>query len=428
MSAAAGVAAQTACEAEVQGAGATCRLCGSALEALVVDLGASPLANSYLTAAQVGRMEPFYPLRALVCGRCFLVQLEAFEPPERIFSDYAYFSSYSSTWLEHCRRYTELMTERFGLDGSSEVVEIASNDGYLLQYFRECGIPVLGIEPARNVAQVAIEKGIPTLVEFFGRERARAAAQSHAADLLLGNNVLAHVPDLNDFVAGMKVLLKPDGVITMEFPHLMRLIEENQWDTIYHEHFSYFSFLTAGRAFEAHGLRLFDVEELPTHGGSLRIYGCHAEDASKPESDRARELRERERAAGYERIETYLAYGRRVARDKREILRFLIELKEQGLRIVGYGAPAKGNTLLNYCGVRGDFIEFTCDLNPHKQGHFLPGSHIPIRPPEAIREERPDVVLILPWNLKDEIMAQLDFIREWGGRFAARTPELKLLA
>jgi SAM-dependent methyltransferase len=406
----------------------SCRFCGAPLQAVFADLGMSPLANSYLPPERVNAMEPFYPLRALVCDRCFLVQLEEFETPEEIFSDYAYFSSYSSSWLEHSRRYAEQMVQRLALDEQSQVVEIASNDGYLLQYFREREIAVLGIEPAANVAEVAVEKGVPTVVEFFGEDVARRLAEGSAADLLLGNNVLAHVPDLNDFVAGMKVLLKPGGVITMEFPHLMRLIEENQWDTIYHEHFSYFSFLTVSAVFEAHGLRLFDVEELPTHGGSLRIYGAHAEDAEKPESATARELRDRERAAGYERLDTYLGYGRRVEQDKRQILSFLIDLKEQDLRIVGYGAPAKGNTLLNYCGVRREFIDYTCDLNPHKQGHFLPGSHIPIRSPEEIREDKPDVVLILPWNLKDEIMEQLGFIREWGGRFAARTPELTLLS
>jgi SAM-dependent methyltransferase len=404
-----------------------CRFCGAAVEAVFADLGMSPLANSYLPPEAVNSMEPFYPLRALVCGECFLVQLEEFQTPERIFSDYAYFSSYSSSWLDHSRRYSEQMIARLDLGDSSHVIEIASNDGYLLQFFHERQIPVLGIEPAANVAKVALQKGIPTLVEFFGEDTARSLAKESAADLLLGNNVLAHVPDLNDFVAGMKILLKAGGVITMEFPHLMRLIEENQWDTIYHEHFSYFSFLTVSRVFEAHGLRLFDVEELPTHGGSLRIYGAHAEDREKPETDAARELRERERAAGLEELDTYLGYGRRVERDKRQILGFLIDLKEQGLSVVGYGAPAKGNTLLNYCGVGRDFVDYTCDLNPHKQGHFLPGSHIPIRSPEAIREERPDVVLILPWNLKDEIVEQLAFIREWGGRFAARTPELALI-
>ncbi|MEA2334603.1 MAG: hypothetical protein QOG40_1093 [Solirubrobacteraceae bacterium] len=406
----------------------TCRFCGAPVEAVFADLGMSPLANSYLPPERVNSMEPFYPLRALVCAKCFLVQLEEFETPEQIFSDYAYFSSYSSSWLEHSRRYAEQMIERLGLDGSSKVVEIASNDGYLLQFFRDREISVLGVEPAANVAEVAVEKGIPTVVEFFGEDVARKLAGEASADLLLGNNVLAHVPDLNDFVAGMKVLLKPGGVITMEFPHLMRLIEDNQWDTIYHEHFSYFSFLTASAVFEAHDLRLFDVEELPTHGGSLRIYAAHSDDADKPESAAARELAEREREAGYEQLDTYLGYGRRVEQDKRQILRFLIDLKEQGLRVVAYGAPAKGNTLLNYCGLRREFIDYTCDLNPHKQGHFLPGSHIPIRSPEEIRADKPDIVLILPWNLKDEIVEQLGFIREWGGRFAARMPELTLLS
>jgi SAM-dependent methyltransferase len=404
-----------------------CRFCGAPLRDVFADLGMSPLANDYLPADRVNAMEPFYPLRALVCARCFLVQLEEFETPEQIFSDYAYFSSYSSSWLEHSRRYAEEITARLGLNGDSQVVELASNDGYLLQFFAERGISVLGVEPAANVAEVAVEKGIPTVVEFFGENVGRRLAGETQADLLLGNNVLAHVPDLNDFVAGMKALLKPGGVITMEFPHLMRLIDENQWDTIYHEHFSYFSFLTVSAVFAAHGLRVFDVQELPTHGGSLRIFAAHSEDGEKRETDAARELAERERAAGYERLDTYLGYGRRVEQDKRQILGFLIDLKQQGLRIAAYGAPAKGNTLLNYCGVRRDFIDYTCDLNPHKQGHFLPGSHIPIRSPEHLREDRPDVVVILPWNLKDEIVEQLQFVREWGGRFAARTPELTLL-
>jgi SAM-dependent methyltransferase len=404
-----------------------CRFCGAPLRDVFADLGMSPLANDYLPAERVNAMEPFYPLRALVCAKCFLVQLEEFQTPERIFSDYAYFSSYSSSWLEHSRRYAEQMIERLSLDGDSQVVEIASNDGYLLQFFAERQISVLGVEPAANVAEVAVAKGIPTVVEFFGEDIARRLAEQSPADLLLGNNVLAHVPDLNDFVAGMKALLKPGGVITMEFPHLMRLIDDNQWDTIYHEHFSYFSFLTVSAVFAAHGLRLFDVQELPTHGGSLRIFAAHAEDAGKPETAAARELAERERAAGYESLETYCGYGRRVEQDKRQILRFLIDLKERGLRVAAYGAPAKGNTLLNYCGVGRDTIEYTCDLNPHKQGHFLPGSHIPIRSPDALREDKPDVVLILPWNLKDEIVSQLHFVGEWGGRFAARTPELTLL-
>ncbi len=404
-----------------------CRLCGAPLRDVFADLGSSPLANAYLSPERVGAMEAFYPLRALVCGRCFLVQLEEFETPAQIFSDYAYFSSYSTSWLAHCRDYSERMVERLGLGEHSQVVEIASNDGYLLQYFHERGVPVLGVEPAANVAQVALGKGIPTVVEFFGRDTARSLAARGRADLLVGNNVLAHVPDLNDFVGGMKILLAPGGTITMEFPHLMRLIEDDQWDTIYHEHFSYFSFLTASRVFAAHGLRLFDVEELPTHGGSLRVYGAHAEDATKPDTARARQLLERERRAGYERLGTYTEYGARVEADKRRILEFLIGLKDEGRRVVGYGAPAKGNTLLNYCGVRRDFLDYTVDLNPYKQGRFLPGSHIPIRAPAAIREDRPDVVVILPWNLKEEIAAQLEFVGEWGGRLAARTPELALL-
>jgi SAM-dependent methyltransferase len=387
----------------------------------------SPLANSYLAPRDGNAMEPFYPLKTFVCSSCFLVQLEEFETPSHIFSDYAYFSSYSTSWLEHSRRYADQVVERFGINKRSHVVELASNDGYLLQFFHERQVPVLGIEPAANVAKVALQKGIPTLVEFFGVDTARTLLPNSAADLLIGNNVLAHVPDLNDFVAGMKVLLKPSGVITMEFPHLMRLICDNQWDTIYHEHFSYFSFLTVSRVFAAHGLRVFDVEELPTHGGSLRIYACHDDERAQADTRRAEEMRRREREAGYETMDVYAAYSDRVVADKRQILRLLIDLKETGSRLVGYGAPAKGNTLLNYCGIGCDFLEYTCDLNPHKQGALLPGSHIPIRSPDAIRQDRPDIVLILPWNLKEEIMEQLSFIRAWGGRFAARTPELALL-
>jgi hypothetical protein len=406
---------------------ASCRFCGAPLDVVFADLGMSPLANSYVPPERANAMEPFYPLRALVCRDCLLVQLEEFESAEAIFSDYAYFSSYSTTWLEHSRRYVEEMIERWGLDGSSQVVEIASNDGYLLQYFVERGVPVLGIEPAANVAEVAMQKGVPTLVEFFGVEAARNLAEQGHADLLLGNNVLAHVPDLNDFVGGMKLLLAGRGVVTMEFPHLLRLIEDNQYDTIYHEHFSYFSFLTVRQVFAAHGMRLFDVEELATHGGSLRIYGAHIEDDTKPETDRARELLAREQAAGLGDIETYRAYARRVETDKRDTLEFLIGLKRDGRSIVGYGAPAKGNTLLNYCGIGTDFLEYTVDLNPHKQGHLLPGSHVPIRPVEALRQTRPDVVVILPWNLRDEIVEQHAYIGEWGGRFAARSPELRFL-
>jgi hypothetical protein len=404
---------------------ASCRYCAAPLEHVFADLGMTPLANSYLTRDNAGAMEPFYPLKAWVCGVCHLVQLEEFESPEGIFSDYAYFSSFSSTWLEHAERYVEGMVERLALDGGHRVVEIASNDGYLLQYFVKRGIEVLGIEPAANVAQRAVENGVPTEVEFFGVPVASALRERFAADLLLGNNVLAHVPDINDFVAGMKVLLGERGTITMEFPHLLRLIDERQWDTIYHEHFSYLSWITVRQIFAAHGLRLFDVEELPTHGGSLRIYGAHADDP-REETDRARELVERELAAGLDELPAYTAFHQQVQNDKLDILEFLIGLRREGLRIVGYGAPAKGNTMLNYCGIGPELIEFTCDLSPHKQGRLLPGSHLEIRSPDAIREERPDIVVILPWNLRDEIAEQLSFIREWGGRFVARAPELTL--
>ena len=404
-----------------------CRFCAAPLEQVFADLGMSPLANSYLTPEQANAMEPFYPLKAFVCSSCLLVQLEEFEAPDHIFSEYAYFSSYSSSWLEHSQSYVEQMIDRFGVDESSHVVELASNDGYLLQYFHRRGVPVLGIEPAANVAKVAIQKGIPTLVEFFGAESARSLVAESAADLLIGNNVLAHVPGLNDFVAGMKILLKPEGVITMEFPHLIRLIEENQFDTIYHEHFSYFSLLSVSRVFAVHGLRVFDVEELPTHGGSLRIYGCHVEDETKPESERASELAARERQGAYDQLETYRAYAGRVQEEKRDILSFLIDLKRQGLSIAGYGAPAKGNTLLNFCGIGTDFLDYTVDVNPSKQGHLLPGSHIPIRAPAALRETRPDVVLILPWNLREEITKEHAYVREWGGRFASRAPAMRIL-
>ncbi len=407
---------------------AACRFCAAPLTTVFADLGMSPIANDYLTPEQANGMEPFYPLRALVCATCFLVQLEDYSRAEALFADdYAYFSSYSTSWLAHSERYVEAMTERFGLSASSKVVELASNDGYLLQYFVARGVPVLGIEPAASVAQAAQLKGVPTVQRFFGVETASDLVGEAAADLLLGNNVLAHVPDLNDFVGGMRVLLEPDGVITMEFPHLMRLIADNQWDTIYHEHFSYLSLVTVQRVFAAHGLRLFDVEELPTHGGSLRIFGCHSA-SSRSDSAAVGELLERERAAGLEDLAVYAAYGERVVAEKRDILEFLIALKRDGQRIVGYGAPAKGNTLLNYCGIGTDFVEYTCDLNPHKQDHVLPGTHIPIVSPDRLRTDRPDIVFILPWNLKDEIIEQLAFVREWGGQFVARTPDIQLFS
>ncbi len=404
-----------------------CRFCGSVLRHTFADLGVSPLANAYLKPSQLNRMEPFYPLHAYVCEHCFLVQLEAFETPEHIFGDYAYFSSYSDTFLQHCKVYADTIVARFGLNGQSQIVEVASNDGYLLQYFVEKGLSVLGIEPAANVAEVAIKKGIPTLIKFFGRETARElASEGKQADLLVGNNVLAHVPDLNDFVGGMKILLKPEGVITMEFHHLMQLMAKNQFDTIYQEHFSYFSFTTVRKVFAKHGLTLFDVEELPIHGGSLRIYACHEEDTSKVISRRVTDLLAKEEAAGLTCLEHYLSFAEKIKGMKRKLLAFLIAAKEEGKSIVGYGAPAKGNTLLNYCGIRSDFIDYTVDRNPHKQGLFLPGTHIPIYHPDKIKETKPDYVLILPWNLKDEIMEQMAYIRDWGGQFVLLIPEVKV--
>jgi len=405
-----------------------CRSCGAELVHTFADLGMTPISNAFLRVEELNSTEPFYPLHAYVCGECFLVQLEEFESPQQIFGDnYAYFSSYSDSWLEHARRYTEQMIGRFGFGPESQVIEIASNDGYLLQYFKQKGVRVLGIEPAKNVAEAAVAKGIPTLIRFFGAKTARElAAQGTRADLLLGNNVLAHVPDLNDFVAGMKVVLKAEGVITMEFPHLQHLIEENQFDTIYHEHFSYFSFLAAQRVFARHGLELFDVEEIPTHGGSLRIYGRHAGQAGGP-GERVKELAARERRLKFEDLETYRAFSNRAQDTKRQLREFLETAKRAGKKVAGYGAPAKGNTLLNYCGVRTDLLDYTVDRSPHKQGLFLPGVHIPIFPPERIAETRPDYVLILPWNLKDEIVEQMAHIRSWGGHFVVPIPKVRVL-
>lgn len=404
----------------------TCRLCGGFLEHTFVDLGVSPLANTYLTASQLSNMEPFYPLCVYVCQQCLLVQLEEYETPENIFRDYAYFSSYSETWLRHAEDYADLMVARFGLDANTRVVEVGSNDGYLLQYFIRKGIPAFGIEPAANVAEAAVKAGVPTVVRFFGEDTARSlSAEGKLAGLLIGNNVLAHVPNLNDFVRGLKMLLSARGVITMEFPHLMRLMGENQFDTIYHEHFSYFSFITVEKIFATHGLTLFNVEELETHGGSLRIYARHAEDASKPIGERVGELLVREQAAGFTRLEHYLSFAGRVKETKREILEFLITAKREGKSIAGYGAPAKGNTLLNYCGIRSDFIDYTVDRNPHKQNHFLPGSRIPIYHPDKIRETMPDYMVILPWNIKDEIMEQMAYIRGWGGQFVVPIPNVR---
>ncbi len=402
-----------------------CRFCAEPLRETFVDLGLSPLCETYIDSTQLGASESFYPLHSFVCEKCFLVQLPEHVAAGEIFEEYPYFSSYSDSWLAHARSYVEAISSRLSLGPESFVVELASNDGYLLQYFKARGIPILGIEPARNVAQVALKKGIPTLTSFFGRRLARELASGgKRADLLLGNNVLAHVPDINDFVAGMKLLLQPQGVITMEFPHLICLIDENQFDTIYHEHFSYLSFTTVERVFAAHGLRLFDVEELATHGGSLRIYACHTEDDTKSISANATALKTREADWGISRLQSYRAFGEKVEATKRDIMKFLIDARETGNSIAGYGAPGKGNTLLNYCGIRTDFLQYTVDRNPYKQGKYTPGTRIPIFPPEHIRETKPDFLFILPWNLKDEIIAQNAFIREWGGRFVVPIPEV----
>ncbi|NMF60994.1 class I SAM-dependent methyltransferase [Pseudanabaena yagii] len=407
---------------------AQCRFCKTDLKHSFVDLGMSPLSNSYLKAEQLNQSEKFYPLHTYVCSKCLLIQLEEFESPDHIFSDYAYFSSYSNSWLKHCQQYTNLMIEKFSLSQSSQVIEIASNDGYLLQYFHNQQIPVLGIEPAVNVAKVAIAKGINTTVKFFGVATAQElVSQAQQADLLLGNNVLAHVPDINDFVAGMQIALKPDGVITMEFPHLLQLINQNQFDTIYHEHFSYLSLIAVSQIFAAHDLTIFDVEELPTHGGSLRIYAKHHDNHQLTISDRLIALQEKEKDAGLDQVQTYLKFSEQVIASKHKLLSFLIDIKRSGKTIVGYGAPAKGNTLLNYCGIRGDFLDYTCDRSPHKQGLFLPGTHIPIYAPEQIQVTKPDYVLILPWNLKEEIQEQLAYIRQWDGKFIVPIPEVEVL-
>lgn len=405
-----------------------CRFCGKELQVSFCDLGMSPLSNSYISADALEQMEIFYPLHAMVCDKCLLVQLPEFENRQKIFGSYAYFSSYSDSWLAHASAYTDMMLARFGLHRAHQVIEIASNDGYLLQYFKQRGIPVLGIEPAANVAEVARQKGIPTRVQFFGIDTAKKlASEGLQADLLLGNNVLAHVPDINDFVAGMQIALKPSGVITMEFPHLLRLISGNQFDTIYHEHFSYFSLLTVERIFREHGLRLFDVDELPTHGGSLRIYACHAGASIHAANMRAESIKTIERRAGLDNVAAYVQFPEQVRKAKRKILTFLIEAKRAGKTIAAYGAPAKGNTLLNYCGVRQDFVDYTVDRSPHKQGRSLPGTRIPIHHPDRLRATRPDYLLILPWNIKDEIIEQVGYVREWGGKFVVPIPELTVI-
>jgi C-methyltransferase C-terminal domain/Putative zinc binding domain/Methyltransferase domain len=406
----------------------SCRFCAAPLRHTFVDLGMSPLCESYVPAERVNAMEAFYPLHAKICERCLLVQLEEFVAADEIFSEYAYFSSYSDSWVAHARAYVEMAIDRFGLGPDSLVVELASNDGYLLQHVIERGIPALGIEPAANVAVAAQEKGIETVVEFFGRElAARLVAEGRRADLLAANNVMAHVPDLNDFVGGMEPLLAPEGVVTIEVPHLLRLVEDNQFDTIYHEHFSYFSLLTARKVLAAHGLEVFDVDELKSHGGSLRVYAQRRATGRQPVSAKVEALLERERALGFDALEGHDGFSARVEETKWRLLEFLIECRRNGKRVAGYGAPGKGNTLLNYCGIRTDLLEFTVDRNPYKQGMFLPGTHIPIRHPEALEQARPDFILILPWNLKEEIVAQLSYAREWGARCVVPIPEVEVL-
>ncbi|MCW4003161.1 MAG: class I SAM-dependent methyltransferase [Candidatus Bathyarchaeota archaeon] len=404
-----------------------CRFCGAPLKHTFVDLGMQPLCESYVKAEQLNHMEPFYPLHVRVCDQCFLVQLEEYVSPKEIFCEYAYFSSYSEAWLNHAQAYVDMIVKRLSLNKDSLVVEVASNDGYLLQYFAKYGVPVLGIEPAANVAEVAIKKGIPTVVDFFNLEIANALfKKGQSADLIIGNNVLAQVTDLNGFVESMKVLLKSSGVITMEFPHLMNLVAENQFDTIYHEHFSYFSLLTVEKIFAAHGLTIFDVDRLSTHGGSLRIYACHSEDSSKPVKKSVLDLRETEQQQGYDSLDIYFTFSERVRATKRNLLDFLIRLKREKKTIAGYGAPGKGNTLLNYCGIRSDFLDYTVDRNPYKQGKFLPGTHIPIYSPEKIAKTKPDYIFILPWNIKDEIINQLAYVKAWGAKFIVPIPEVKV--
>jgi len=405
-----------------------CRFCSAPLRHTVVDLGMSPLCESYVPAERVNAMEAFYPLHAKICEHCLLVQLEEFVAAEDIFTEYAYFSSYSDSWVEHARRYVDMAVERFGLGPDSLVMEVASNDGYLLRHVVDRGIPALGIEPAANVAEAARELGVETIVRFFGRELAgELAAEGRHADLIAANNVMAHVPDLNDFVAGFELVLAPEGVVTVEVPHLLRLIEDNQFDTIYHEHFQYFSFLSAQRVFAAHGLEVFDVDELKSHGGSLRYYAQRRSTGTRPIGQRVHDLAALERERGFDTLETHLAFTAQVEETKWSLLEFLIARRREGKRIAGYGAPGKGNTLLNYCGIRTDLLAYTVDRNPYKQGQFLPGTHIPILDPAVLEQDRPDYILILPWNLKEEIVAQLEYAREWGARFVGPIARVEVL-
>jgi 2-polyprenyl-3-methyl-5-hydroxy-6-metoxy-1,4-benzoquinol methylase len=406
-----------------------CRFCQNKLTHEFVDLGFSPPSNAFLKYEQLNEPETYYPLKIMVCDKCFLVQIDEFAKHDDIFNnDYAYFSSYSTSWLAHAKAYTNMMISRFGFDRHSQVMEVASNDGYLLQYFKEKNIPVLGIEPTANTAAVAEQKGIHSVVDFFGvRLAKKLAAQGKKADLLLGNNVLAHVPDINDFVGGMKILLKPQGVITMEFPHLLQLIDKNQFDTIYHEHFSYLSFYTVKQIFEKQGLEMFDVEEIPTHGGSLRIYVKHKEDASKSVSDNVVKLIAKEIVKGINDLPYYMGFQERAEKIKLDLWAFVIEQKRQGKKVAAYGAAAKGNTLLNYCGIKNDLIAFVVDANPHKQNKFLPASHIPVMNENYLKAQKPDFVIILPWNLTDEIVSQLNYIKQWNGKFLVPIPKIEII-
>jgi len=404
-----------------------CRYCNANLTKTFVDLGISPLSNSYVSADKLNEKEVFYPLQVFVCEKCYLVQLSEFESPQNIFNDYAYFSSYSDSWLKHAENYVKMMIKKFQINEENLVIELASNDGYLLQFFKKSGIPILGIEPAANVAKVAESKGIPTIVKFFGVDIAKELVRKKKQpDLIVGNNVLAHVPNLNDFVKGMKILLNQKGIITMEVPHLLQLIQNNQFDTIYHEHFSYFSLLSVNRIFSSHGLTIFDVEEIPTHGGSLRIFATHSENNTFHVSKKVDELIDKEKKFGLTNIDTYTEFSKKVQEIKKNIREFFINAKKEGKKIFCYGAAAKGNTLLNYCSIGRDFIDCVVDLSPYKQGLFLPGTHIPIKNPDYIKKIKPNYLVILPWNLKEEIMEQMSFIREWEGKFVVLIPEVKI--
>ncbi len=404
-----------------------CRFCKTELTHDFIDLVNSPASNSFLTKEQLNEPETFYPLKVYTCHKCFLVQVDEYKKSDAIFdSNYVYFSSYSTSWLKHAKAYTEMMTKRFGYNKDSLVIEVASNDGYLLQYFHQNKIPVLGIEPTANTAEAAKEKGVDSVVDFFGVRLAKElVAKNIKADLLLGNNVLAHVPDIVDFVGGMKVILKEQGVVTMEFPHLMQLVDNNQFDTIYHEHFSYLSFTTVKQIFESQGLQMFDVDQIPTHGGSLRIYAKHKEDTAKEISPNVKIVLDLEASKGMNGLDYYNGFQQKAMKVKLDMLSFLIQQKNAGKKVAAYGAAAKGNTLLNFCGVKNDLIDFVVDANPHKQNKFLPASHIPVMNEQYLKNEKPDYVLILPWNLKDEITQQLSYIRDWGGKFVVPVPSVQ---